>query len=444
MDQGFSGVSAGARLDSLPIGRFHHRLRFLIGVGMFFDGFDIYIAATVLGATIRSGFATLPQAAAFVSATFLGMMLGSVITGFLGDRLGRRFTYQTNLAIFGIASLVAAFAPNMGALIILRFIMGFGLGAENVVGYSTLTEFIPPAQRGRWLGMMAVIVVMGLPVSAFLGYALVPHFGWRIMFVLGGIGALFVWRLRKALPESPRWLQTVGRYAEADTLLTSIEAEVCEGRPVPAPVVSLPPPVLDLAAMFAPPLLGRLILGCIALIVINTLIYGFITWLPTFMVKQGLSVAHSFGYAALMSLGAPIGSFIGAVGADKWGRKPTIIGAALLAIIFGVIYPFVRDPVFLSAIGFALTVPIYILVAMLFAIYIPELFPTEIRLRAAGIANMFGRGATIITPFMVISLFSTYGVSGVLTLMVGMLVILIIAVIGLGIETKQRRLEAIN
>lgn len=444
MDQGFSGVSAGARLDSLPIGRFHHRLRFLIGVGMFFDGFDIYIAATVLGATIRSGFATLPQAAAFVSATFLGMMLGSVITGFLGDRLGRRFTYQTNLAIFGIASLVAAFAPNMGALIILRFIMGFGLGAENVVGYSTLTEFIPPAQRGRWLGMMAVIVVMGLPVSAFLGYALVPHFGWRIMFVLGGIGALFVWRLRKALPESPRWLQTVGRYAEADTLLTSIEAEVCEGRPVPAPVVSLPPPVLPFAAMFAPPLLGRLILGCIALIVINTLIYGFITWLPTFMVKQGLSVAHSFGYAALMSLGAPIGSFIGAVGADKWGRKPTIIGAALLAIIFGVIYPFVRDPVFLSAIGFALTVPIYILVAMLFAIYIPELFPTEIRLRAAGIANMFGRGATIITPFMVISLFSTYGVSGVLTLMVGMLVILIIAVIGLGIETKQRRLEAIN
>jgi putative MFS transporter len=443
MDQGFSGVSAGARLDSLPIGRFHRRVRFLIGVGMFFDGFDIYIAATVLGATIRSGFATLPQGAAFVSATFLGMMLGSVVTGFLGDKLGRRFTYQTNLAIFGIASLAAAVAPNMSVLIVLRFIMGFGLGAENVVGYSTLTEFIPPAQRGRWLGMMAVIVVTGLPVSAFLGYALVPHFGWRLMFVLGGLGGLFVWRLRKALPESPRWLQTVGRYAKADALLTTIEAEVCEGRRVPAPVFS-PPPVLPFAAMFAPPLLGRLVLGCIALIVINTLIYGFITWLPTFMVKQGLSVAHSFGYAALMSLGAPIGSFFGAIGADRWGRKPTIIGAALFAILFGVIYPFVRDPMVLAAVGFALTVPIYVLVALLFAIYIPELFPTEIRLRAAGIANMFGRGATIITPFMVIWLFGTYGVSGVLALMVGLLVVLIVAVISLGIETKQRRLEAIN
>jgi len=444
MDQGFSGVSAGARLDRLPIGRFHHRLRFLIGVGMFFDGFDIYIAATVLGATIRSGFATLPQGAAFVSATFVGMMLGSVVTGFLGDRLGRRFTYQTNLAIFGVASLVAAVAPNMGVLIVLRFIMGFGLGAENVVGYSTLTEFIPPAQRGRWLGVMAVIVVTGLPVSSFLGYALVPHFGWRIMFVLGGVGALFVWRLRKALPESPRWLQSVGRHGEADALLSAIEAEVCEGRPVPAPIAAPLPPVLPFAALFAPPLLGRLVLGCIALIVINTLIYGFITWLPTFMVKQGLSVAHSFGYAALMSLGAPIGSLIGAFGADRWGRKPTIVGAALLAILFGVIYPFVRDPLFLSAIGFALTVPIYILVAMLFAIYIPELFPTEIRLRAAGIANMFGRGATIVTPFMVIFLFGAYGVSGVLAMMVGLLIVLIVAVIGLGTETKQRRLEAIQ
>ncbi|MDE8343302.1 MAG: MFS transporter [Acidocella sp.] len=444
MDQEFSGISAGARLDRLPIGRFHQRIRFLIGVGMFFDGFDIYIAATVLGATIRSGFATLPQGAAFVSATFLGMMLGSVVTGFLGDRLGRRFTYQTNLAIFGIASLVAAVAPSMSILIILRFVMGFGLGAENVVGYSTLTEFIPPAERGRWLGMMAVIVVTGLPASAFLGYALVPLLGWRVMFVLGGIGALFVWRLRKALPESPRWLQTVGRHAEAEALLSSIEAEASNGAPLPEPVMAPPVAVLPFSALFSPPLLGRLVLGCVALIVINTLIYGFITWLPTFMVKQGLSVAHSFGYAALMSLGAPIGSFIGAIGADRWGRKPTIIGASLLAIVFGVIYPFVRDPVFLSAIGFALTVPIYILVAMLFAIYIPELFPTEIRLRAAGIANMFGRGATIITPFMVISLFGNYGVGGVLVLMVGLLVALIIAVLSLGIETRQRRLEAIS
>ncbi len=444
MSQTIPRYSAGARLDRLPIGPFHRRIMWLIGIGMFFDGFDIYIAATVLGATIRSGFATLPEAALFVSATFVGMMLGSVVTGFLGDRYGRRFTYQANLAIFGLASIAAAFAPGMGVLILLRFVMGFGLGAENVVGYSTLTEFIPPAARGRWLGMMAVIVVTGLPISALLGYALVPHFGWRIMFILGGIGALFVWQARKSLPESPRWLETVGQHEQADALLRSIETQAANGQPLPTPVAETAAPLQPFSALFTAPLLARLVLGCIALIVINTLIYGFITWLPTFMVKQGLGVAQTFGYAVLMAIGAPIGSAIGAFGADRWGRKPSIVTASCFAILFGAIYPFVRDPALLPVVGFALTVPIYVLVAMLFAIYIPELFPTEIRLRASGLCNMFGRGATIITPFLVVHLFNVDGVKGVLSMMIGLLVLLILAVLFFGIETRQRRLEAIN
>src|ERR1700693_435755 len=120
------------------------------------------------------------------------MMLGSFLTGFLGDRYGRRFTYQANLAIFGLASIASAFAPSMAVLTLLRFVMGVGRGGENV------------------------IVVSGLPVAALLGTLIIPHFGWRAMFALGGLGALVVWYLRKALPESPRWLESVGRTAEAE------------------------------------------------------------------------------------------------------------------------------------------------------------------------------------------------------------------------------------
>jgi putative MFS transporter len=93
-------VNAGARLDRLPLSSFHRRIMWLIGAGMFFDGFDIYLAGIVLGATVQNGFSTLDQNAKFVSATFVGMMLGSLVTGFLGDKFGRRFTYQSNLAIF--------------------------------------------------------------------------------------------------------------------------------------------------------------------------------------------------------------------------------------------------------------------------------------------------------------------------------------------------------
>jgi putative MFS transporter len=373
------------------------------------------------------------------------MMLGSFLTGFFGDRYGRRFTYQANLAIFGLASIASAFAPSMGVLILLRLVMGIGLGAENVVGYSTMTEFVPPQARGKWLGLMSVFVVAGLPVSALVGTLIIPSFGWRAMFVLGGLGALVVWYLRKALPESPRWLESVGRTQEADTILQIIEREVSvKHAPLPLPV-SVAPAIhsRDLGSLLRPVLLPRMIVGATTLIVVNTLIYGFVTWLPTFFVQEGRSIARSFGYSLAMSLGAPIGSAIGAFTADSWGRKPTIVGASLFTIAVGCIYPFVENPVVLVISGFILIIPIYVLVTLLFAIYIPELFPTEVRLRASGICNTFGRGATIITPFIVIALFRSHGVGGVLSLMIGLLFVQILVVLIFGVEPKNRRLEEI-
>lgn len=441
-------VNAGPRLDRLPMSGFHRRIMWLIGIGMFFDGFDIYVASTVLGATLKSGFSTLGQNALFVSLTFLGMMLGSLATGFLGDRFGRRFTYQANLAVFGLASLGAALAPNMSVLIACRFVMGLGLGAENVVGYSTLAEFVPPQKRGRLQGLMAVFVVSGLPVAGLIGLLLIPSFGWRAMFVLGGVGALGVWYARKSLPESPRWLDSVGRHDEADVILRRIEAEVTAergGKPLPAPASTRPgataQPALSFASLFSGAMLQRMIVGCVTLIVINTLLYGFVTWLPTFFVHQGFSIAKSFGFALVMSLGAPIGSAFGALTADAWGRKPTIIGSSLAAIVFGAMYPFITSPVILPIVGLLLTIPIYVLVALLFAVYVPELFPTEVRLRASGVCNTLGRGATIVTPFIVVSLFGQYGIVGVLAMMIGLLAVQIVVVAWLGVEPTGQRLE---
>jgi putative MFS transporter len=437
-----TSVNAGGRLDRLPIGPFHYRIMTLIGIGMFFDGFDIYIAGTVLGVTLKSGFSTLSQNAVFISVTFFGMMIGSFATGFLGDRYGRRFSYQFNLLLFGLASMAAAFAPNMTVLILCRFLMGVGLGAENVVGYSTMTEFVPAQSRGKFLGLMAVCVVTGLPVALLVASLIVPIFGWRSMFVLGGVGALIVWYLRKNLPESPRWLEAVGRREEAEVLMQSIEQEASRGQPLPpATVVPALQASGQLSSLFAPPLLSRMIVGSVCLITINTLLYGFVTWLPVFFIKQGLSIATSFGYALVMALGAPVGSAIGALTADRWGRKPTILGSSLIAVLMGMLYPRISDPVLLPVIGFLLTIPIYVLVALLFGVYIPELFPTEVRMRASGIVNTLGRGATIVTPFLVVMLFEARGVSGVMALMVGLLLLQIITVWAFGIETRHRSLE---
>ena len=437
-------VNAGARLDRLPMSSFHRRVFWLIGIGMFFDGYDLYVGATVLASTIESKFSTLAQNAQFVSLTFFGMTLGALVTGFLGDRYGRRFTYQVNLLIFGLASLAAAFAPNMETLNALRFVMGLGLGAEIVVGYGTLTEFVPPRSRGRWLAFMAFVVVSGLPATALLGNLVIPAFGWRPMFVIAGVGALVVWYLRKALPESPRWLESQGRTAEAEALMQAIEAEAATAGPLPPPAAPTVGPAWTLASLVGPVLLPRMIVGSIVLVSVNTLIFGFVTWLPTFFVQQGLSVARSFTYTMVIVLGSPIGCAIGAFAADRFGRKPSIVGASVLTILFGGIYPFMAEPALILTVGFLLIVAIYVQVAILFGVYTPELFPTEVRLRANGICNMIGRAATIVSPFIVVALFQAYGVGGVLTLMIGLVVLQIVAVVGWGVESAKLPLEEVE
>jgi putative MFS transporter len=416
----------------------------LIGAGMFFDGFDLYLVGPILGATLASKFAVIGQVAPFLSATFIGMTLGALVTGFVGDRYGRRFTYQVNLAVFGLASLAGAFAPNMDTLIGLRFLMGAGLGAEIVVGYGTMTEFVPPGTRGRWLGSMALIVVAGFPATAIAANFLVPAFGWRVMFAIAGVGALIVWYLRKALPESPRWLEAQGRTDEAEALMKTIETEVAAEAALPPPAPPAPvtaPPTL--ATLFTPALLPRLVVGSIVLIVINTLIFGFVTSMPTFFVQQGRTLGSSLGLNMFISLGSLPGCVIGAWGADYWGRKPVIIVASALAIVAAFIYPMVTQPLLVIVAGLGLIVPIYILTAILYGVYTAEIFPTEVRLTANGICNFFGRGFTVVTPFIIFPLFKTYGVEGVVWLMIGLLVVQIVAVALWGVETRQRTLEAV-
>lgn len=439
-------VNAGARLDRLPNSPLHRRIFWLVACGMFFDGFDIYVAVFVLGALIKSGFTTLGEVALFISLTFLGTMIGSIATGFLGDRYGRRFTYQANLLIFGLAAIAATFAPSMAVLIALRFVMGIGLGAENVVGYATMTEFAPAKTRGKWLALISFFVICGLPATAIVGSWIVPHLGWRPMFLIGGIGALIVWYLRKQLPESPRWLESVGRAQEAERIVEDFERSAAStGQPLPAPVIAATPAVkATFRTLFEPALLPRTITALVTLFTINAWLYGFITWIPTFFVKSGMSIASSFQFALLMSFGAPVGALVGAYTSDSWGRKPVIIGASVLAIVFGAIYPFMHNEILLPLVGFLLTVPVYVLVAVIIGVYVPELFPTEVRLRASGTTNMVGRAAAVIVPPLVVTLFTRSGVGGVLGFMIALLVIQIITVAVLGIEPKARRLEELD
>jgi putative MFS transporter len=437
-------VNAGARLDRLPVSSFHYRIFWLVGAGMFFDGYDLYIAAGVLASLIQTKFSTVPQNLQFISLTFVGMTLGALITGFVGDKMGRRFTYQVNLLIFGLASLAAAFAQDMTQLIACRFVQGLGLGAEIVVGYSTLTEFVPPKTRGRWLSMMAFLVVAGFPATALLGWLIIPAFGWRPMFIIAGVGSLVVWYLRKNLPESPRWLESQGRAEEAEALMQAIETESAHGATLPPVVVPAPVAQVSAMDMLKPPLLQRLLVGCWVLITINTLIFGFVLFLPQFFLRQGLTIVNSLAYTLVLSVGSVVGCAVGAYLSDAIGRRMSIIGASVVTIVTGYIYARFHagdDPAIVLSVGFILIVAIYVQTAILFGVYTPELFPTEIRLRANGICNTLGRGATVISPFIVGALMASYQLPGVIWLMIGLVVVQIVVVWAWGVEPRNRGLE---
>jgi putative MFS transporter len=439
-----TSVDAGARLDRLPAGSFHYRIFWLVGAGMFFDGYDLYVAGSVLAATISTKFSTLPENLQFISLTFVGMTIGSFVTGFLGDWFGRRFTYQVNLLVFGLASFAAAFAQDMQQLIICRFVQGLGLGAEIVVGYSTLTEFVPPGSRGRWLSFMALLVVAGFPATSLLAYLIIPNWGWRPMFIIAGVGALIVWYLRKALPESPRWLEARGRTQEAEALLQSIEKEAASTGPLPLPAPTSAVKPVSASALLAPPLLQRLLVGSWVLITINTLIFGFVIFLPQFFLRQGLTITQSFGYTLVLASASILGCAIGAFTSDFIGRRWSIIGASVASIITGWIYAkfnATSDPTVVLSVGFVLITAIYIQTAILFGVYTPELFPTEVRLRANGICNTLGRLATVFSPFAVGSLMQNYQLPGVIGMMIALLVVQIIVVWLWGVEPRQRGLE---
>jgi putative MFS transporter len=440
-------VNAGARLDRLPISSFHYRIFWLVGAGMFFDGYDLYVAGGVIASVLQTKFAVGPQIPQFVSLTFVGMTLGALITGFVGDRYGRRFTYQINLLVFGLASLAAVFAQDMSQLIICRFVQGLGLGAEIVVGYSTLTEFVPPKSRGRWLSFMAFLVVAGFPVTAIVSYLIIPTWGWRPMFIIAGVGSLIVWYLRKNLPESPRWLESQGRTAEAEVLIQAIEKEAAIAGALAPPAVAPALPQVVMAELVKPPLLQRLIVGCWVLITINTLIFGFVIFLPQFFLRQGLTITNSLGYTVVLSVASLVGCAVGAYTSDFIGRRWSIIGASIVTIIAGWVYARFgkdADPAMVLSVGFVLIVAIYVQTAILFGVYTPELFPTEIRLRANGICNAFGRGATVISPFIVTALLMNYQLPGVIRLMIGLVLVQIGVVYVWGVEPAQRSLETLD
>ncbi len=448
--------NVAGRLERLPISRFHRHFIALISLGGWFDFYDIFMAG-YLGAALRgSGFLDLPQLSLFVSSGFIGMFIGALVFGLGSDYVGRRTAFISMLLIYSFFTLLGACAPDARWLIVSRLLAGVGIGAELIVIDTYVTELVPSSVRGRYVAITQVIGFTAIPIVAAISYVLVPtHFlidGWRWVMVIGSVASVFAWHLRRALPESPRWLECRGRTAEASAIVDVIEQEVeCEHGPLPAPPPSLVPsfgapgcaetrlPFLDL---FRPPYVTRMLMMTAFQLLQTVGLYGWANWLPTLLVQQGVPLVTSLRYTLLMALTSPLGPLMAAVTSDRLERKRTIVALSAVMAVIGFVFLQARAPWQVIACGALLTMVSYWFSAAFHA-YQAELFPTRARATGVGFTYSWSRLSAAVSS-LVIGALLVHGVGAVVLLISGAWLGVALIIGLLGPTTNALPLEVIS
>src|SRR5437588_3037835 len=242
-----------ARLERLPTSSWQVKARIIVGVATFFDAFDALAIASVLPVIVPLWKLTPPEIGLMISAGFLGQLLGALLFGWIAERYGRMKAMVGSIALFAVMSFACAFAWDYGSLLALRTIQGIGLGGEVPVAAVFISELAKARGRGRFVLLYEFVFPIGLVAASLAGLWIVPHLGWQYMFLVGALPGVLALILRRLIPESPRWLATRGRYAEAESAMKRIEkaVETATGQPLlPAkssiPVVHKPASLADL------------------------------------------------------------------------------------------------------------------------------------------------------------------------------------------------------
>jgi putative MFS transporter len=440
------------RIERLPLGKFHRRFITLVSLGNFFDLYDIFLVASIGAALQQSGFLSLKQFSLFVASGFLGMFFGTIFFGMGSDRWGRRVSFITLLLIYSAFTLAGAFAPSAGWLIATRFFAGLGIGAEIVVVDTYVTELVPSYARGRYVAITQIAGFMAVPVVAILARLLVPTYflmaGWRWVMLIGASGALLTWWFRRRLPESPRWLESQGRMAEADEAMRALEGESLSREPSEPAMATQEPAARDsrergaFAELWRPPYLRRTVMLILFQMLQTIGFYGFANWAPTFLLKRGFSLLHSLEYTMLIALVSPVGPILAAWTSDRLERKWTIVVLALLVAAFGLAFGNASTPGAVVTFGALLTLCNYWFSAAFHA-FQAELFPTRIRATGVGFTYSWSRLSAAFTSLLIGAVLA-HGVPAVFAVLAAAMTGVAVIVAVLGPRTNRVALEELS
>ncbi|MFY9527855.1 MAG: MFS transporter [Candidatus Acidiferrales bacterium] len=453
------GAAISARLDRLPATRYVWRLVLLLSLGGCFEFYDIFFTAYIGPGLVRSGIFSRTSAAffgfsglaSFVAATFAGLFIGTLLFSFVADRFGRRLIFAWSLLWYTAATVVMAFQNTATSILVWRTIAGIGIGVELVTIDAYIAELMPKELRGRAFGVNHVVQLMMVPSVALLAWWLVPRQpfgldGWRWVVLIGSVGAVFIWFIRRGVPESPRWLIAHGRFEEAERATSMMEARVERelGRALPPPH-SEPSeePHGSFFEIFRAPYLSRTLMLMVFHLFQTIGYYGFASWVPTLLISSGVTITSSLQYSFIIATAAPVGPLLAISIADKLERKWLIVGSAICIAGFGLLFARQTTPVWLIACGVALTFSNNCM-SFAFHAYQAELFPTRVRARAVGFVYSWSRLSAIFASFLIGFILRDFGVTGVFAFIAASMLVVALSIGIFGPRTCGLALEDIS
>lgn len=389
----------------------HTRLIIGIGIAWLFDAMDVGMLSFVIAALHKEWQLSTVKMGWIGSVSSIGMAVGAILFGMMADRFGRKAILILTLLVFSIGSGISAFATGYGIFLVLRFIIGAGLGGELPVASTLVSESVPVEKRGRSVVLLESFWAAGWLLAAIISYFVMPLWGWRVAIFATGLAGLYAFYFREGIHES-RAFKKVARPGLIKTLTT----------------------------LWRPPYVRSTLMLWIVWFMVVFSYYGMFLWLPSVMVLKGFSLINSFGYVLIMTLAQLPGYFVAAWLIEKWGRK-TVLSLFLLGTAG-------------SALGFgmATSLPMLLTAGMLLSFfnlgawgalyaYSPEQYPTIVRSSGSGMAAGIGRIGGIVGPLLVGHLLgANWSVTGIFGIFTASILIAIVAIIFLGKETMGVKL----
>jgi MFS transporter, putative metabolite:H+ symporter len=449
------------RIDRLPPSRYLIKLVARIATGGWFEFYELFMPGFISLGLVKAGIYSLSPGsvfdphlfASFLASFFLGMFVSAAGFSFISDRFGRRAIFIQSMIVYSIAQLSIAFLSDPAAIDLARFVAGVAVGMQLINNDSYIIELTPRARRGRYMTSAYVFVLSAIPVAAFLAAILVPLApfgieGWRIVVAIGAVGGLLVLWIQRGLPESPRWLESKGRLAEADAAILEIEHRIVSELKQP-----LPPPSTEAVEvegnkgrwteMFSPFYLPRTIIISIFQFSQTIAVFGFTSFVPVLLVKQGFTIIHSLYYTAIIVLMAPVGAACASYFSERIERKWQLVGSSIMIAAAGTVFANATTVPVVVTSGALISFANNWLIAI-FHPYAAELFPTRIRARAIGFTFCWSRISSMFVGYWVAGLLAAFGPRGVFSMIALAMLAIVIGVGGFGPRTNGKSLEVLS